>query len=448
MQTDPATVAGLISGPLAIAILVLLNGFFVAAEFALVSVRRTRIRELVAQGNNAAVAVSKAIREPDRFIAATQLGITLASLGLGWIAEPALAKLIAPVIHLVSIPEGWSNLTSHGIAVAIAFASITFLHVVVGELMPKSIALQCPEKTALLVARPTLWTEVIFRPGIWLLNGAGNGLLKLLGFDAAGGREIVHSVEEIRMLVETSAAQGVVPQAEHEMVHAIFDLRRTRIRQVMTPRTEMAILPAGASLDDVLTYQQKYRYMQYPVFEDSPDHIIGVVYLRDVARELAQGNTDGPLRPFIREVIFLPETAGILTALATFRSQREHIAIALDEYGGTAGMLTLEDVVEEIVGEVPDPFEMREPPIKRIGKHTWVVDGLAPIEDVNEMLGLALSDEHHDTIGGYVTGKLRRIAQTGDAVTTHGVHMRVVSVVGVRVGRLSLSLAPPQEGAR
>jgi CBS domain containing-hemolysin-like protein len=445
METDVTTLAGQLTGLVAIVVLVLLNGFFVAAEFALVSVRRTRIQELIDQGNTSAKAVRKAISEPDRFIAATQLGITLASLGIGWLGEPALAEVIAHAIALLPIPANWVNLTSHGVAVAIAFALITFMHVVVGELMPKSIALQSPEATALIVARPTLWAEVFFRPGIWALNGAGNTLLHLLGFDAASGHEMVHSVEEIKMLVDTSTAQGVVAQAENEMVDAIFDLRQMRIRQIMIPRTEMAVLPADATLDDVLAHQQTYRYTQYPIFEESPDHIIGVVYLRDIARELAGGNTGAPIRPFIRDVIFLPETAGIFTALAEFRTSRQHIAIVIDEYGGTAGMLTLEDIFEEIAGEIPDQFEMHEPPITQVGERKWLVSGLMTLEEVNEMLDLDLSDEHYDTIGGYVMGKLERIPQEGDEVTTDGIDMRVEAVDGMRVDRLSMSLAPPGE---
>jgi CBS domain containing-hemolysin-like protein len=443
METDVTTLAGQVTGLVAIVVLVLLNGFFVAAEFALVSVRATRIRELIAQGNSAAKAVRKAISEPDRFIAATQLGITLASLGIGWLGEPALAEVITHVIDLLPIPASWVNLTSHGIAVAIAFASITFMHVVVGELMPKSIALQSPESTALIVARPTLWAEVLFRPGIWALNGAGNALLRLLGFDAARGHEMVHSVEEIKMLVDTSTAQGVVAQAENEMVDAIFDLRLMRVRQIMIPRTEMAILPADATLGDVLAHQETYRYTQYPIFEESPDRIIGVVYLRDIVRELAQGHTGDPIRPFIREVIFLPETADINTALTAFRDNRQHIAIIIDEYGGTAGMLTLEDIFEEIAGEIPDQFEAHEPPVTQVGERTWLVSGLMTIEEVNEALGLALSDEYYDTIGGYVMGKLERIPQEGDEVTADGVHMRVEAVDGMRVDRLRMSIAPP-----
>ena len=220
-----------------VVLLVLANGFFVAAEFSLVSVRQTRIAELVAQGDVSAAAVQKAIKNPDRVIAATQLGITLASLGLGWIGEPALAHIIYPIVEL--FPADIRPEVSHSLSAGLAFAIITFLHVVVGELAPKSIALQNPERTSLIVARPTLWSEWIFKPAIWVLNGAGNALLRLIGIKPATGHELLHSVEELKMLVSASAAGGVVEPQEREMLHAIFDFGDLLVRQVMIPRTEI-----------------------------------------------------------------------------------------------------------------------------------------------------------------------------------------------------------------
>ncbi len=432
-------------GILAIALLVLLNGFFVAAEFALVSVRRTRVEELVAQGNRAALAIREAIHDPDRFIAATQLGITLASLGLGWVGEPALAHLIDPLIALIPIPAQWVNVTSHGISAAIAFAFITFLHVVIGELAPKSIALQRPEQTAMIVAQPTLWVEWLFRPGIWLLNGAGNGILRLLGFEPASGHEMVHSVEELKMLLAASADHGLLEESERDMLDAVFSLRDLFVRQIMIPRTEMVALPAHATLRDVLTLLRESPHTKFPVYEHDPDHIVGIFHVRDAVEALAQGRLDDPVLSFIRPALYLPETARLNTALAALREGRQHIAIVLDEYGGTAGLVTLEDILEEIAGSIPDQYETGEPEIVQRPDGSWAVSGLALIEDVNEALNLTLSDEIYDTIGGYVMGKLERIPRSGDEIQVDGVRFQVEKVDGLRVDRLRIY--PPEKAA-
>jgi len=274
-----------------VVVLVLANGFFVSAEFALVSIRRTRVAELVAQGNSAASWVQRAVNDPDRFIAATQLGITLASLGLGWIGEPALAHLIQPVVDL--FPAAVQSGVAHSLSAALAFAVITFLHVVIGELAPKSIALQSTERVALIVARPTVWTEWIFKPAIWLLNGAGNTLLRVAGVKPAAGHELVHSVNELKMLVTASAEGGVVELDEEEMLHAVFDFSDTLVRQVMVPRTEMVAVPAEATLESLKDIAIQNPYTKLPVYQDSLDHVLGVVHLKDTASEPA------PRRPAI-----------------------------------------------------------------------------------------------------------------------------------------------------
>jgi CBS domain containing-hemolysin-like protein len=278
---------GTVLSLVAVVALVLLNGFFVASEFALVSVRKTRIEEMIDQGVTGAEVVRKAIHDPDQFIAATQLGITLASLGLGWVGEPALAHIIDPVLNLLPLSEAWHETTSHTISAGIAFAIITFLHVVIGELAPKSIALQRPEATALIVARPTMWAEVLFRPGIFLLNGAGNMILKSLGFKASAGHDMVHSVEEIRMLVATSTSHGLIEESEQDMLDAVFDLRELMVRQVMIPRTEMVTIPAETTIRQLLEIQKESPYTKIPVYERDRDHIIGILYLRDIVDELA-----------------------------------------------------------------------------------------------------------------------------------------------------------------
>lgn len=427
---------------LAVVLLVLANGFFVAAEFSLVSVRRTRIAELVANGNDSAEAVQRAIQNPDRVIAATQLGITLASLGLGWIGEPALAHLIQPVVAL--FPNAVQSEVSHSISAGIAFVVITFMHVVVGELAPKSIALQDPEKTSLFIAKPTLLAETIFKPAIWALNGTGNFLLKLVGVHPASGHELVHSVEELKMLVTASAESGVVEQDESQMLHAVFDFGDMVVRQVMMPRTEIEAVEANTPLLDIISLTTQSTYTKFPVYEDNLDQILGIVHVKDLLPALQGEDCTGCVaRDFVREPIFVPDSLPVDALLRTFRAQRQHIAIVLDEFGGTAGLVTLEDLLEEIVGEVSDPFDEFVPEIEPLPDGTYRIDGLTLIEVVNEQLGLNLVEPDYDTIAGYMLGKLGRIPRPNDTIQSDGVRLQVESMDGLRIDHLLLTRLPP-----
>lgn len=422
----------------AVVLLVLANGFFVAAEFALVSVRRTRIAELVAQGDTRARWVARAINDPDRFIAATQLGITLASLGLGWIGEPALGVLLRPIINL--FPAQLEQEVSHSLSAGFAFAIITFLHVVVGELAPKSIALQNPEKTSLVVARPTIWTEALFKPAIWLLNGAGNKLLRLAGVQPAAGHELVHSVEELKMLVRQSARGGIVGDHAEEMLTAIFDFGELLVRQVMIPRTEMIAVREEATIPEIMELAIQHPYTKFPVYAENRDQILGVVHLKDMIPHFNGSpavNTKVTARELMREAIFIPETARVNTLLQFFRARQRHIAIVLDEYGGTAGIVTLEDLLEEIVGEVSDPFD-NEVDIQPLPDGSALVDGLTLIEEVNEHFNLNLEDPNYDTIAGFVLGRLERLAQVGDVVTADQARFRVEAMDSFRIARISI----------
>ncbi len=429
-----------------IVVLVGLNAFFVAAEFSLVSVRHTRVEELIAQGNRTAVVVGRAVADPDRFIAATQLGITLASLGLGWVGEPALAGLIVPLLRF--LPEAWVGAAAHSIAGTVAFIFITFMHVVAGELAPKSIALQDPERTALVVARPTEWTLHLFRPAIWALNGAGNALLRLVGIQPTSGHGRVHSVAELRMLVEASHQGGVLQTGEREMLDAVFGFGQLTARQVMTPRTEMICVPVIASLSQVAQLAAEHSLTKFPVYEDDLDHVLGIVHTKDLVRVMQTEHETTTVRGIMRPALFLPEGVRVDDLLLAFRRRRQHIAILLDEYGGTAGLVTLEDLLEEIVGDVQDSFDQDEPEIQRLPDGSALISGLMQIEEVNEGFGLNLSDPRYDTIAGYVLGRLRRLAKVGDEVTGGGIRLRVEALDGRRIARLSLFFKdadPPQD---
>jgi len=421
----------------AVVFLVLANGFFVAAEFALVSIRRTKVDELVALGKPGAAWLQRVVENPNRIIAATQLGITLASLGLGWIGEPAIAPVIEPLVRLfpVSAQPG----VSQTISAVLAFAIITFLHVVIGELAPKSIALQNPEKTSLFVARPTLWTELIFKPAIWLFNGAGKILLRTIGVEPVTGQELAHSVEELKMLVTASAEGGVVEAEESEMLHAIFDMGDLLVRQVMIPRTEIIAVEADIPLQEIISLVNQSTYTKFPVYEDSLDQILGIVHVKDLLRAMQSQECDNcTARSLIRDALYVPETLSVTNLLQRFRAQRQHIAIVLDEYGGTAGLVTLEDLLEEIVGEVSDPFDVFTPEIQTLPDGSYSINGLALIEEVNEKLGLNLEDPHYDTIAGYILGKLGRIPKPKDVIETDGFRFQIEAMDGLRIARLLL----------
>jgi len=425
-------------GLVAVIFLVLLNGFFVAAEFSLVTVRQTRIAELVEQGNATAETVQKALENPDRVIAATQLGITLASLGLGWIGEPALSHFIEPVVELfpVELRPG----LSHSLSAGLAFAIITFLHVVVGELAPKSIALQNPEGTSLVVARPTLWSERIFKPFIWALNGTGNALLRLVGVQPASGHELVHSVEELKMVITASTEVGVVAPQESELLHAIFEFGDLLVRQVMIPRTEVIAVEADLPLEQIIPLITQSTYTKFPVYDDNLDNILGIVHVKDLLRRMQEpGWQNSTARSLVREPLYVPETLHVSALLRQLRDDRQHIAIVLDEFGGTGGLVTLEDLLEEIVGEVSDPFDKFTPEIEPLPDGSIMVDGLTLIEEVNHYLDLDLSDPAYDTIAGFTLGKLGRIPKVNDSVEFDKVRIQVEEMDNMRIDRLKLT---------
>lgn len=422
---------------LLVILLILLNGFFTAAEFALVSVRRTRIEELAQQGKRSARWVKYALENPQKVFAATQLGITMASLGLGWIGEPALANLLEPIVIL--FPHAIQSQVSHSISAGIAFALITFLLVVAGELAPKSIALQNSEKTALLVVQPVLLMEWIFKPIIWLLNCAGAIFVRMVGGKSTQGQEMVHSIEELKMIVTASAEGGVVKKEESEMLHAIFDLGEQLVRQVMIPRTEIVAVEAETPLPQIIDLISETTYTKFPVYDDNLDQIIGIVHIKDLLHALQSDNCQNrTARTLVREALFVPETLTVRALLERFRTMRQHIAIVMDEYGGTAGLVTLEDLLEEIVGEVSDPFDRVRPAFIKQPDGSILIDGMTLIEDVNQHLGLNLEEPNYDTIAGYVLGKLGRIADVNDVIEEDGVRIKVVAMDGLRIAKVSL----------
>lgn len=431
-------------GLLAVFALVFVNGFFVAAEFSLVGARRTRIAQLAETGHAGAIAAQQAIDHLDNYIAATQLGITLASLGLGWIGEPAIAHLIHDLVEAV-VGTRAADAIGHGVAIAIAFAIVTTLHIVLGELAPKSIALQRPEGTSLIVARPTTLFLRVFSPVIFVMNFIGNAVVRLMGFNPASGHEQVHSAEELLMLVESAHEAGVLEDSEERLLHRAFDFGDIPIRDVMQPRVEVTAIALDTPLHDVLEKVTRGTFSRYPVFEDSIDNVIGVLHTKDLLDVLVHnpGLLAGKQAPFdlravLREPLYFPELANVASVLEQMQRAQTHITVVLDEYGGMSGIATMEDILEELVGEVQDEFDIAKAPVT-IGKDAVVLDGLVTMHDVVERFGPPAEEGHQSaTIGGYVAERLDRIPQVGDAVP-YGLYTVIVDEMDeMRVARVRL----------
>ncbi len=424
-------------GKLALAsFLILANAFFVAAEFALVSVRRTRVEELIAKGNLAARTVKRVIHDPDRFIAATQLGITIASLGLGWIGEPAFAHLIEPLFGF--LPNAWVAPAAHAVtASAIAFTLITFLHVVVGELAPKSVALAYPEQTALLVAQPTMVFENIFRPVIWALNGTGNGLLKLIGLQRPIGHQLVHSIEELKMLVSASTASGELEPREKEMLHNVFEFADRQAREVMTPRPDIVAVSEHTTIAEFLQMFCASSHTRFPIYAGTIDNITGFLAIKDVLAAIAEEGAaalDRPVHARARQAIFVPESKHVGALFAEMQAQKTHLAIVIDEFGGTAGIITLEDLIEEIVGRFGDELAPAPPPIQTVDERTTRVDAQLRVEEVNGQLGIRLPESaDYETLAGLILSVLRHIPKEGESVQVNKVKLAVTRMAGPKI---------------
>ena len=416
--------------------LVLANGFFVAAEFAIISVRKTRIDQLLAEGSRMARPVRRALNNPDRFIAATQLGITMASLGLGWIGEPALASLLEPL--LVRLPGGISVATTHTLAIAIAFTIITALHIVLGELAPKTVALQYPETTSLIVAKPTEIFLRVFHPFIRALNGMGWAVVRMFGMKAASGHGLVHSEEELKMLVTASQQAGVLEEEEEQMLHRVFHFAEFTAAEMMMPRTEMTAVKADASVGEVVDAVWRGRHSSIPVYRGELDNIIGIMLVPDLVRALAAPASNFNVAALAREALTVPETMKADELLHQMRRHRTHQAIVIDEYGGTAGLVTFERVMERIVGKLGGEFGAGSVPIRQLSDGSAEVDGLALVTDVNEQFGLEIDEETYTTLGGYMLGSLGRRPKVGDAVETGNRMLRVEAVDGLRVSRVRI----------
>lgn len=422
---------------LGVLVLVLLNAFFVAAEFALVGSRRSKIDQLAEEGERGAKSVQDALKNLDRYISGTQLGITLASLALGWIGEPALATMVDGVLEKLGIHAA-AGVAHSTAGIATAFLVITFLHIVLGELAPKSIALVAPERVSMILARPLILFSRVMSPFITVLNNVANALLRVVGVDPAGGaHHSVHSADELRLLVMQARAQGTLNENDSMMLAGVFDFHEKKARDVMRPRTEVAAIPADATEDEVWAILRSERYSRYPVIGESLDDIVGVFLAKDLW--LHQGRFT--LQQFLRAPLFIPDSRPAERVLDDLRKTRAHMAVVLDEYGGTAGIITMEDLVEEVVGDIADEYDAA-------AREALETDGVLELAgslsliDVRSDYKVLVPEGDWTTLGGYVFNALGRLPRVGDRVAIPGSELEVVAMDGRRVAAVRVNRVP------
>ncbi|SFX60353.1 Hemolysin, contains CBS domains [Thermoactinomyces sp. DSM 45891] len=412
--------------------LVFLNGFFVAAEFAIVKVRSTRIAQV---GHRRGRLAQKVLANLDAYLSATQLGITLASLGLGWVAEPAIARLLKPMLVLFQTPE-W---LIHTISVAIGFLIVTFLHIVVGEMAPKTLAIRQAEKVTLWIAPPLHLFYSIFRPFIFVLNGSANWLLRACGIEM-NDHHSAHTEEEIRLVLQQSHKSGYIDKTEMQLFDNVFDFTERIAREVMISRTQMTCIYSEDDFATNLDIIVNSTHTRFPICEQDKDQIIGIIHIRDVFEALAKGKQP-TLKDLSRPVSFVPETMEIKDVMFTLQKNRVGMAIVVDEFGGTSGIITLEDIMEEIFGEIQDEFDQELPLFRSTGSHTSI-DARLLLEDVNRHFKLKLVDEDNDTIGGWLFSQLQAIPNTGDSYDAFGYTFEVEAIENRRISRIMVKKSP------
>ena len=417
----------------AVGVLILLNAFFVAAEYGLVTARRTRIVELQHQGNRRARDVLRITSDPPRFIAAMQLGVTLTSLGIGALGEVALSRLFDKAISTV-------------LAVIFAYLILTFLHVVIGELVPKGIALGHSEGTALFVSAPVRFFFIVMRPIVWFLEAATEIVLKWLGLKPPGADDDVLSEAELRMLVSQSTQHGEIEQQEQEMLYKVFDFADKEAKDVMVPRPEVVALSIDLPPEQCLEAVMDSPYTRYPFYRESLDNVVGILHVRDLFRALRdRGMHEVKVEDIIRPAHIVPETKDLAALLAEFRRANQHMAIVVDEYGDMEGIVTLEDLLEEIVGDIEDEFDLPDESIEQIDEDTVIIDGTFPIDDFNERFKTEMPDEDYHTMAGFVFGLLGRQPEAGDTINHDGMRFDVLEIEGSRILKIAVTFEQRRE---
>jgi putative hemolysin len=411
---------------LAVLLLVLGNAFFVAAEYALVTARRSRLREFADAGSRRARIALRIMDSPVRFIGTVQLGITAFSIALGAIGEPLLEHFLDPVL-------------ATGVAFVISFAIVTYLHVTLGELVPKAIALTKNESTALWVALPVEAFYVATYPLVWFLQESANAFTGLFGIEPAPAGVVAHTEEDIRMIVAAAGATGVVEPVEQELIYKAFDFADKEAHEVMVPRPEVVMISVDLPAQECLDAIVDSPYTRYPAYHNSVDEIVGILHVRDLFKALYdRGIENVQIEELLRPPFFVPETKDLAALLAEFRNANQHMAIVVDEYGSMQGIVTLEDLLEEIVGEIEDEYDLPDESLQRLDDKTVRVDGTFPIDDFNERFGVDLPQDDYHTLAGFVFGALGRAPEEGDEVEWNGLKFGVVEVDGARIEQLDV----------
>jgi CBS domain containing-hemolysin-like protein len=421
--------------------LVLLNGFFVATEFALVKVRATQLESDAARGHKRAKMALHLARHLDAYLSACQLGITLASLGLGWIGEPIFADLLQPLFKLLNVE---SEKLQHSLSFGIGFSVITFLHIVVGEMAPKSLAIRLAQPTVLWIAYPMRWFYLAMYPFIWVLNESALFLLRAIGLEPAHESEGVHSEDELRLVLASSQKQLGASRFGRDIVQNALDLRRRVVRDVMRPRQEILVLDTQASIAECLDMAEKSRYSRFPLCEGGDlDRTLGVVHFKDLFALRLKVRTGADLLPAARKIVYVPETARLEKLLQLLLERKLHLAIVVDEYGSTVGLVTLENIIEELVGQIQDEFDQEKPLLTRSSETSWQVAGALPLHELEELVGLPLPAEDVTTTSGWVTQRLGGFPKVGDTLSVGNCDLRVEEMEGTRVARLAVTRRTP-----
>ena len=428
-----------------IAFLLFVNGFFVAAEFALVKVRKTRLEQLCNEGSFAAKRALKLVNNTNKMLAAAQLGVTIASIALGWVAEATIVQLILPIIKY--LPFLSATLTAHIIAVPISFILVTYFHVLLGEQLPKCLALAHPDRVALWVSAPMDLFITLFKPFVWLLMISSDKLLCAFNVKS-DDNSLVHSTEELDMLVDASYNEGVLNETEAEMLHNMFKFSDLMAKQVMNPRTDMICIPNDISYEELTAFALENQYTRYPVYEENIDKILGFIHVKDLY-SLSMIKEEFSIEKLLRPILLVPETMTLDNLIIEFKNSHGQMAVVVDEFGGTAGLITLEDVLEEIIGEVQDEFDDEEEvDIREISENTYLANAMMRIDELVEFLDLdrsLLEEDDVETIAGLVVKLLGRIADVGDSVSFDGLTFTVVEIDGARVTKLQVYKEPVLE---
>lgn len=419
--------------------LVALNGFFVAVEFAVVAVRRTRLNQLVSEGNAAARVALRLVQNPDRVIAASQLGITIASLALGWVGEATVAAVIEPPLE--AILGRWSEAAAHSLGVTVAFVLVTLTHIVLGEQVPKTMAIRYPDGMALSISRPMDAFIRAFRPLIAFLDWATASVLRLLGMEPIAGHETVYTLEELKLIVRESQAGGAIEAQQEEMLQRVFRFGDRQVHEAMIPRPDIVGLDKNASIEELLATFSQASHARFPVYEDDLDNIVGIVAIKDVLRALAEDpvQIEASVGSLARAALFVPETAPVGDLFTRMRATHNQMAVVIDEYGGTAGIVTLEELVEEIVGRLSDELVAHEESIVRLEDNSVEVDAQLRVDEVNDQLDLSLPEgEHYETVAGLILFHLQSVPSEGDTLRYRDIELEVTQMKGPKIEKVCI----------